>query len=87
MQLEGDLSGNQEQEVRLDVSHRLLHHCLLRKRPPVRRVDAVGRVNGGTPLLLCQALQETSHLLPKEEEEVTPPEYLPRKVSELAVSP
>lgn len=67
VELEGNLRGNQEQEVTLNVSHRLLHHGLLRDRTPVSRVNAVGRVDGGAPLLFGQTGQETPHLRPEED--------------------
>lgn len=66
MQLQGNLSGNKEQEVGLNVGHRLLHHGLLRMRSPVVRVSAVGRVDGGAPFLFSQTSKETPHLGPEE---------------------
>lgn len=67
MQLQGNLSGNKEQEVGLDVGHRLLHHGLLRMRSPVVRVSAVGRVDGGASFLFSQTSEETPHLEPEEQ--------------------
>lgn len=67
MQLQGNLSGNEEQEVSLNVGHRLLHHGLLRMRSPVVRVSAVGRVDGGAPFLFSQTSEETLHLQPEEQ--------------------
>lgn len=42
MELQGNLGGNKEQEVGLNVSHRLLHDCLFWMGSPVGRVDAIG---------------------------------------------
>lgn len=66
MQLQGNLSGNKEQEVGLDVGHRLLHHGLLGMRSPVVRVSAIGRVNGCAPFLFSQTGEEIPHLGPEE---------------------
>lgn len=62
MELQGSLGGNKEQEVGLNVSHRLLHYGLLRMRSPVGRVNVVGRINGSVSLLLSQASKEILHL-------------------------
>lgn len=62
MELQGNLGGDEEQEVGLYVSHRLLHYSLVRMRSPAGRVNAVGRVNGGGSLLFSQASKETPHL-------------------------
>lgn len=51
MELQGNLGGDEEQEVGLDVSHRLLHYRLVRMRSPAGRINAIGRVNGGGSLL------------------------------------
>lgn len=63
MELQGDLGGDEEQEVSLDVGHRLLHYGLLRMRSPVGRISAIGRVNGGGSLLFSQAGEQIPHLL------------------------
>lgn len=55
MELQGNLGGNKEQEVGLNVGHRLLHYGLFWMRSPLGRVSAVGRINGSGSLLLSQA--------------------------------
>lgn len=62
MELQGNLGGDEEQEVGLDVSHRLLHYRLVRMRSPAGRINAIGRVNGGGSLLSSQASKEIPHL-------------------------
>lgn len=62
MELQGNLGGDEEQEVGLDVSHRLLDYGLVRMRSPAGRIDAIGRVDGGGSLLSSQASEEIPHL-------------------------
>lgn len=66
MELEGDLSRNQKEEVSLNVSHCLLYHFLFRQRAPVGGVSDVGGVHGGASLLFGQPGQEVPHLLAED---------------------
>lgn len=69
VELEGSLGWDQEQEVCLDVSHRLLHDSRIWSQTPVNRINAEGRGDGGVPLLLSQTRQESLDLLSEEETE------------------
>lgn len=62
VELQRQLGRNQEQEVRLNVGHRLLHQCLFWRCPPVGGVNGEGRVHAGAPLLLGQTRQEAPDL-------------------------
>lgn len=75
MELQGNLGGNKEQEVGLNVGHRLLHCGLFWMRSPPGRVSAVGRINGSGSLLLSQASEKVPHLFAEGQTE--------RKVVEL----
>lgn len=69
MELEGNLGRDQEQEVCLDVGHRLLHDSRIWSQTPVNRINTEGRGDGRVPLLFSQTCQKTFDLLSEEETE------------------